>query len=39
MMSAIASIIDEKESEEIKKVVEDITDPAGLFIVLVCLLH
>jgi F420-non-reducing hydrogenase small subunit len=31
MMSAIASIIDEKESEEINRVIEDIADPAGLF--------
>ncbi|MFA5819626.1 MAG: F420-nonreducing hydrogenase [Bacteroidales bacterium] len=31
MMSAIASIIDEKEPEEIKRVLEDIVDPAGLF--------
>jgi F420-non-reducing hydrogenase small subunit len=31
MMSAIASIIDEKEPEEISRVVEDIADPAGLF--------
>jgi F420-non-reducing hydrogenase small subunit len=31
MMSAIASVIDEKEPEEIGKVVEDIVDPAGLF--------
>ena len=31
MMSAIASIIDEKEPEEIERVIEDIVDPAGLF--------
>jgi F420-non-reducing hydrogenase small subunit len=31
MMSAIASIIDEKEPEEIKRVIEDIVDPAGTF--------
>ena len=31
MMSAIASIIDEKEPEEINRVLEDIVDPAGLF--------
>lgn len=31
MMSAIASIIDEKEPEEIKRVIEDIIDPAGFF--------
>jgi F420-non-reducing hydrogenase small subunit len=31
MMSAIASIIDEKEPEEIKRVIDDIVDPAGLF--------
>jgi F420-non-reducing hydrogenase small subunit len=31
MMSAIASIIDEKEPEEINRVIEDIVDPAGLF--------
>jgi F420-non-reducing hydrogenase small subunit len=31
MMSAIASIIDEKDPEAIDKVVEDVVDPAGLF--------
>ncbi len=31
MMSAIASIIDEKEPEEINRVIEDIADPAGFF--------
>ncbi len=31
MMSAIASIIDEKEPEDISKVLEDVVDPAGLF--------
>jgi F420-non-reducing hydrogenase small subunit len=31
MMSAIASIIDEKEPEEISRVIEDIADPAGFF--------
>jgi F420-non-reducing hydrogenase small subunit len=31
MMSAIASIIDEKNPEEISRVVEDIVDPAGGF--------
>jgi len=31
MMSAIASIIDEKEPEEISRVIEDIVDPAGFF--------
>ncbi len=31
MMSAITSIIDEKEPEEISRVIEDIVDPAGLF--------
>ena len=31
MMSSIASIIDEKEPEEITRVLEDVTDPAGLF--------
>ena len=31
MMSAIASIIDEKEPEEINRVIEDIVDPAGFF--------
>jgi F420-non-reducing hydrogenase small subunit len=31
MMSAIGSIIDEKEPEEISRIVEDIVDPAGLF--------
>jgi F420-non-reducing hydrogenase small subunit len=31
MMSAIASIIDEKEPEKIMKVVDDVVDPAGLF--------
>lgn len=31
MMSAIASVIDEKEPEEINKIIEDIPDPAGFF--------
>ncbi len=31
MMSTIANIIDEKEPEEIKRVLEDVVDPAGLF--------
>ncbi|OFY73002.1 MAG: oxidoreductase [Bacteroidetes bacterium RBG_19FT_COMBO_42_7] len=31
MMSAIASVIDEKEPEEIDKIIEDIADPAGFF--------
>jgi F420-non-reducing hydrogenase small subunit len=31
MMSAIAGIIDEKEPEEISRVLEDVVDPAGLF--------
>lgn len=31
MMSAVASIIDEKEPEAINKIIEDIADPAGLF--------
>lgn len=31
MMSAIAGIIDEKEPEDISRVIEDIVDPAGLF--------
>jgi hypothetical protein len=31
MMSAIASIIDEKDPEEISRVIEDIADPAGGF--------
>lgn len=31
MISAIASIIDEKEPEEISRVIEDIADPAGYF--------
>jgi F420-non-reducing hydrogenase small subunit len=31
MMSAIATMIDEKESEEIGKIIEDIADPAGTF--------
>ncbi len=31
MMSAIASIIDEKEPEEISRVLEDVVDPAGFF--------
>jgi F420-non-reducing hydrogenase small subunit len=31
MMSAIASIIDEKESTEINRVIEDLVDPAGTF--------
>jgi F420-non-reducing hydrogenase small subunit len=30
-MSAIASVIDEKEPAEIERVVEGIDDPAGLF--------
>jgi F420-non-reducing hydrogenase small subunit len=30
-MSAIANIIDEKEPEEINRVLEDVVDPAGLF--------
>jgi F420-non-reducing hydrogenase small subunit len=30
MMSAIASIIDEKEPEEITRIIDDIPDPAGL---------
>jgi hypothetical protein len=30
-MSAIASVIDEKETEEISRVLEDVVDPAGLF--------
>jgi F420-non-reducing hydrogenase small subunit len=31
MMSAIASIIDEKEPEEINRIIDDIADPAGYF--------
>ncbi len=31
MMSAIAGIIDEKEPEEIRRVLEDVVDPAGSF--------
>jgi F420-non-reducing hydrogenase small subunit len=31
MMSAIASIIDEKEPAEINRVIEDLVDPAGTF--------
>jgi len=31
MMSSIASIIDEKEPEEISRVLEDLVDPAGTF--------
>ncbi|MBN1416166.1 MAG: hypothetical protein JW973_13775 [Bacteroidales bacterium] len=31
MMSTIASIVDEKEAENIKRVLEDIVDPAGFF--------
>ncbi len=31
MMSSIASIIDEKEPEDISRVIEDVVDPAGLF--------
>jgi F420-non-reducing hydrogenase small subunit len=31
MMSAIASIIDEKDPEDISRVLEDVADPAGLF--------
>ena len=31
MMSAIASVIDEKEPQEIGRVLEDVVDPAGLF--------
>lgn len=31
MMSAIASVIDEKEPEKINKVIEDLVDPAGTF--------
>ncbi len=31
MMSAIASVIDEKEPGEISRVIEDVVDPAGLF--------
>jgi hypothetical protein len=30
-MSAIASIVDEKEPEEITRVLNDVVDPAGLF--------
>jgi F420-non-reducing hydrogenase small subunit len=31
MMSAVASIIDTKEPEEVEKIVEDLVDPAGTF--------
>jgi F420-non-reducing hydrogenase small subunit len=31
MMSAVGSIIDEKEPEDINRVLEDVADPAGLF--------
>ncbi len=31
MMSAIASVIDEKDPEKISKVIEDLVDPAGTF--------
>jgi len=31
MMSAISSIIDTKEPEEIEKIIEDVVDPAGTF--------
>ena len=31
MMSAIATMIDAKEPEEIEKIIEDIEDPAGTF--------
>ena len=31
MMSAVASVIDAKEPEEISRVLEDLADPAGLF--------
>ena len=31
MMSAIATMIDAKEPEEIDKIIEDIEDPAGTF--------
>lgn len=31
MMSALGSIIDEKDPEEISRVLEDVVDPAGLF--------
>ena len=31
MMSAVAGIIDEKEPEEISRVLEDLVDPAGTF--------
>ena len=31
MMSAIGSIVDEKEPEEIARVLDDVVDPAGLF--------
>ena len=31
MMSAVAGIIDEKEPEEISRILEDLVDPAGLF--------
>jgi hypothetical protein len=31
MMSAIASIIDEKGPEEISRVLKDVVDPAALF--------
>jgi len=30
-MSAVASVIDAKEPEEISRVLEDLADPAGLF--------
>jgi F420-non-reducing hydrogenase small subunit len=30
-MSAISSIIEAKEAEEIEKVIEDVVDPAGTF--------
>jgi F420-non-reducing hydrogenase small subunit len=31
MMSAIAGIIDEKKPAEIKRVIDDLVDPAGTF--------
>ena len=31
MMSAIASIVDEKEAADISRVLEDVVDPAGFF--------
>lgn len=31
MMSAIASVIDEEDPEEINRIIEDVVDPAGLF--------